>query len=132
MCLTLSGQSLVCFNQFLICLQAEMPDGPAAKKRKTTSEFDDGSFFSTSSYNFPSMKISAERIASSQPLHCRFITGHHSDGAVNAVEFSDDSSFFVSGGSDGRVLSWPSRKVDDEKWTPKAKKMSTKQSFAWS
>ncbi len=53
-----------------------------------------------------SIGISYERLSSAQPLHCRNIVGHHSNKGVNAVEFSDDSNFFLSGGSDGRVLLW--------------------------
>ena len=53
-----------------------------------------------------SIGISYERLSSAQPLLCRDIVGHHSNKGVNVVEFSDDSSLFWSGGSDGRVLLW--------------------------
>ena len=80
-------------------------------------------------YKFPSNKISAERLSSSQPLNCRGLIGHHGDGeakAINVLEFSNDRSLFVSGGDDGRVLLWPTSKKVDEKWKPKPTEMETK------
>ena len=41
-------------------------------------------------------------------LHCRDLLAHYD--AVDAIEFSDDGMFFVSGGQDRRVLLW---KIDD-------------------
>ena len=76
--------------------------------------------FRSSFYNFHPFDsgLSVERLSSSQSLNCRDLIGHHGDeGAVNSVEFSDDGSLFTSGGSDGRVLLWPTSKALDEKWT---------------
>ena len=83
-------------------------------------------------YKFPSNKISAERLSSSQPLNCRDLIGHHGKGSIDVVEFSDDGSLFVSGGRDGRVLLWPTSKAVDEKWKPKPTEMETKQEdYIW-
>ena len=71
--------------------------------------------------------LSVERISSSQPLQCRDLFGHHGiNRGITAVEFSDDGSLFASGGEDGRVLLWPTRKTVDDKWTPNPTAMGTK------
>lgn len=71
-------------------------------------------------YKFPSIGISAESLTfTPQPLQSRDLYGHHSARAVTAVEFSSNGSWFVSGGNDGRVLLWPTRKALDDQWTPK-------------
>ena len=78
-------------------------------------------------YKFPSNKISAERLSSSQPLHCRDLVGQHGDEEpINVVEFSDNGSLFVSGGADGRILLWPTSKAVDENWNPEPTEMKTK------
>ena len=81
-----------------------------------------------SSYNFPSNnRISTEFLLFYKPLFRRDLIGHHSHPAgVNVFEFSDDGSFFVSGGVDGRVLLWPTDKALDNQWNPKPTEMSTK------
>ena len=56
----------------------------------------------------------AKRLPSMQLLKCRDLIGQHSRRGVNAVEFSDDGSLFVSGGDDGRVLLWPTNQAIDE------------------
>ena len=97
----------------------ETTASPRAKKRKlsfSADDVDDGGSY----YKFPSARISFEPFFSSQPLRCRNLVGYHSDGAVNVVEFSDDGSYFVFGGGDGRVLLWPTIKAADEKWTPES------------
>ena len=81
-------------------------------------------------YKFPSNKISAERLSSSQPLNCRDLVGQHSERGVNVVEFSDDESLFVSGGRDGRVLLWPTSEAVDEKWDPEPTEMKTKHDYS--
>ena len=81
-------------------------------------------------YKFPSNKISAERLSSSQPLNCRDLIGHHGKGSIDVVEFSDDGSLFVSGGRDGRVLLWPTSKAVDEKWDPEPTEMKTKHDYS--
>ena len=108
----------------------ERIDEPTAKKRKISSSLGDGVGRTAgavlgSYYQFPSVQISAERLSSSQPLCCRGLNGHHYGRAVTVVEFSDDSSLFVSGGRDGRVLLWPTNKATDDKWTPKPIAMDT-------
>jgi len=79
----------------------------------------------SSYYKSPSIKISAERLSSSKPLTSYKLIGHHGNEAINTVEFSDDSSLFVSGGDDGRVLLWPTSKAVDEKWSPRPIVMGT-------
>jgi len=60
-------------------------------------------------------EVSGEVLSSLQPLRCRDLASRfHSDRSVNAVVFSDDDSFFVSGGEDGRVLLWPTSKAIDD------------------
>ena len=76
-------------------------------------------------YKFPSNKISAERLSSSQPLNCRDLIGHHGKGSIDVVEFSDDGSLFASGGEDGRVLLWPTNKAIDLEWIPEPTAMET-------
>ena len=103
---------------------------PTDKKRKLSSSPGDGVGGSAGAvigtyWKFPSSLISAERLSSSQPLRCRGLYVHHNGRAVNVVEFSDDSSLFVSGGRDGRVLLWPTNKATDDKWTPKPIAMDT-------
>ena len=44
---------------------------------------------------------------------------------MTVVEFSDDSSLFVSGGDDGRVLLWPTNKAIDLEWIPEPIAMET-------
>ena len=111
----------------------ERVEGPAAnKKRKlfnSVAEENSGrssrAAVISSYYKSPSIQISAERLSSTEPLTSRELIGHHSNEAINAVEFSDDSSLFVSGGDDGRVLLWPTSKAVDEKWTPRPFVMDT-------
>ena len=77
-------------------------------------------------YKFPSNKISAERLSSSQPLNCRDLIGHHGDDeGINVVEFSNDGSLFVSGGDGGRILLWPTSKAVDKNWKPKPTAIET-------
>ena len=67
-----------------------------------------------------------ERISSLNPLRYRDLVGQHGEKTeVNVVEFSDDSTFFVTGGDDGRVLLWPTSKAADDKWTPEPIAMET-------
>jgi WD40 repeat protein len=62
----------------------------------------DGRFYN---FSYSDKLLSDERFASSKPLHCTNLPGYHGDGkSVNAIEFSDDGSFFVSGGKDNTVL----------------------------
>ena len=121
---------------------------PMAKKRKLESQSsgdgDDGEHLAAGNsrsdvcisdkfYKFPSKKISAERLSSSQPLNCRDLIVHHGDGeakAINVVEFSIDGSLFVSGGADGRVLLWPISKAVDENWKPRATEMETEHDYS--
>ena len=111
---------------------------PMAKKRKLGSQSSkDGaegeplaagnshSICSGNVYKFPSNKISAERLSSSQLLNCKDLIGHHGDEEINVTEFSDDGSLFVSGGGDGRVLLWPTSKAVDEKWKPEPTAIET-------
>jgi WD repeat-containing protein 22 len=49
-------------------------------------------------------------------LHCRDLLAHY--GAVDAIEFSDDGMFFVSGGQDRRVLLWNISEVFSNKKIP--------------
>ena len=50
----------------------------------------------------------------------------HGGGPINTVEFSDDGSFFASGGGDGRVLLWPTEKVIEGKSIKTTTEMTTK------
>ena len=93
-----------------------------AKKRKLSPAAEENPSHSDSQafYNFPSNKISFDRLSSSSqaPLHSRDLSGQH-DGKVNVLEFADDSSLFASAGFDGRVLLWPTSEAADNKLTPK-------------
>ena len=91
----------------------------------TTDSLNGGSSEDLHSYRLPSTVISASLLSSSKSLRNRDLVGQH-DRGVNAVEFSDDGSFFVSGGDDGRVVLWPKDKVIDKQWAPEATAMDTK------
>ena len=108
------------------------------KKRKLEDSTLDGSLSagisclpnsSNSFYWFPSAGISAKRFASAQPLACRELNPSlHSPGRVSSTQFSEDGSFFLSCGSDGRVLLWPTNEViyGREGIAPKIQEMETK------
>jgi len=87
---------------------------------------DSSSSSSSFVYKFPPNKISFDRLSSLKPLCCRYLSDYHDNETVSSIEFSDDSSLFVSGGGDGRVLLWPTNKAVDEKWTPNPTEMNTK------
>ena len=73
----------------------------------------------SSCYKFFSNGISTEHLSSfPQSLRSRDLIGQHGGELVNIVEFSDDGSWFVSGGDDGRVLLWPTGNALDDEWTP--------------
>jgi WD40 repeat protein len=105
------------------------------KKRKIEIVGDDAGSTHTDGrfYNFSySDKLSsAERFASSKPLHCTNLPGYHGDGkSVNAIEFSEDGSFFVSGGKDNTVLLWStSNAINCKESRPKTIKMNTKHEY---
>ena len=101
-----------------------MSEGIGTEKRITASELLCEGSFSNCSYKFSSDKISEESISSSHPLRCRDLTDHHRDDGANIGEFSDDSSLFISGGQDGRVLLWSTTKTADENWTPEPTEMN--------
>ena len=52
----------------------------------------------------------------SKSLYCRDLLAHY--GCVNALEFSDDGSLFVSGSDDMRVLLWPISEALTSRETP--------------
>jgi WD40 repeat protein len=67
-----------------------------------------------------------ERLSSLNPLRYRDLFDQHGEETeVNVVEFSDDSTFFVSVGDDGRVLLWHTSKAADDKCTPEPIAMDT-------
>lgn len=110
---------------------------PQAKKRKITKTNETSNDGTSSSrtmpatgsfYKFPSNRISALQLSfSAEPLRSRDLKGCHSNRPVNTIEFSNDGSWFVSGGDDGRVLLWPIDKaLDDYQWTPKSTALDTK------
>ena len=73
----------------------------------------------SSCYKFPSNWISTEHLSFfPQSLRSRDLIGQHGGESVNIVEFSDDGSWFVSGGDDGRVLLWLTGNALDDEWTP--------------
>ena len=89
-------------------------DGGEEGSFSLTSMANDSSF-----YKFPFNGISAELLSSSaQSLGSRDLIGHHSGKSINVVEFSDDGSWLVSGGDDGRVLLWPTGNVLNDQCTP--------------
>ena len=94
--------------------------GPTAKKRKMESAAAADRF-----YNFPSdQALSARRLASSKPLYITTLGGGQ---PVNAIEFSDDGSFFVSGGNNNSVLLWStSNAINCKDIQPQNTKMDTK------
>ena len=97
--------------------------GLEAKKRKISAvDGEDDSLLAGSSKARSATKtISTDWLSSSQKhLRSRDLTGQLNGKPVNVIEFSDDGSWFVSGGDDGRMLLWPTIKALDEKWTPKA------------
>lgn len=98
-----------------------------AKKRKLI-DVDGGPSSSSNFYNFSSItEISASRVSSSKPFHSRDLIGEHGDKTeVGSVEFSDDGSFFVSGGADGRVLLWSTDSALSPKCNPKATAMDAR------
>ena len=97
---------------------------PVSKMRKMSQV---GGGNRTERYN-TNTGISAE-VFSSQDLHCRDLIGHHSKKEVTVVEFSEDGSFFVSGGKDGGVLLWPTSKAIDDQWTPNPTVMKAKHHY---
>ena len=65
-----------------------------------------------------SLSFEQFRTSSNVDFHCKWKSFHHKDlhvhsDFVNVIEFSDDGSFFVSGGNDGRLLVWPENPVLD-------------------
>ena len=52
----------------------------------------------------------------SKSLYCRDLLAHF--GCVNALEFSDDGSLFVTGSDDMRVLLWPISEALTSRETP--------------
>ena len=112
--------SYLSFNYYGIIFQVSNEgEGPRTKKRKReeVDGDDEGSisvFSRTIStfYKFPSIGISAEWLSSPlQLLRTRDRRDYHVGEGVNVVEFSDDGSFFISGGDDGRVLLWPTEQA---------------------
>ena len=101
-------------------------EGPGAKKRKigTVDREDDGLLSGSSRASSSSKTISIDWLSSSQQhLRSRDLIGQHNGKPIYITEFSDDGSWFVSGGRDGRVLLWPTIKgikALDDKLTPKA------------
>ena len=87
-----------------------MAKTPQAKKRKLDQPTTSGSI-----YNFPTDRISADRLSYSQSSLDSFdLKGYHGvsvDGRCQSVvvEFSEDGSYFLSGGCDGRVLLWSAK-----------------------
>ena len=117
-------------QQVIIELDRDGKERPQAKKRKIGATVDEGPMAAGTSRDvsvkFPSSAISAQLLtSSSQPLKSRDLVGQHGGLAVDAIEFSDDGSFFVSGGDDGRVLLWPTDKAIDPKWEPQPTAINT-------
>ena len=57
-----------------------------------------------------------EQLRTNVDFNCKWKSFHHKDlhvhsDFVNVIEFSEDGSFFVSGGNDGRLLVWPENPV---------------------
>ena len=44
---------------------------------------------------------------------------------VYTIAFSDDGSWFVLGGQDGRILLWPTNKAIDVQWKPAPTEMES-------
>ena len=92
-----------------------MAKTPQAKKRKLDQPTTSGSI-----YNFPTDRISADRLSYSQSSLDSFnLKGYHGGQSVVVwhggtrqsvvVEFSEDGSYFLSGGCDCRVLLWSAK-----------------------
>lgn len=122
-----------CFN-YVLFLQTFGMAGPESKKRKRGDNRDNefltagiSSKTVSTFYDFPSNETRI--ISYSKSLFSRKdLNGGKK--AVKAVEFSDDGSWFASGGEDFRVLLWPTDKVNDLKWKSKAEEMETKHADA--
>ena len=70
--------------------------------------------------NFHQKGISSNFISAHGYLQSRDINGQKQNSSFGArtLEFSNDGSWFISGGIDGRVLLWPTKKALDTRWTP--------------
>ena len=87
-------------------------DEPKLKRVKATVADGSSSRYCFRSNNRNAGRFSAGRLASSETLHCKNLTGHHS-AVIRAMDFSEDGSLLVSGGGDDRVLVWRMDQVLD-------------------
>jgi len=78
-------------------------------------------------YKFPSAGICIDDLSSPQSFSCQDVSeDRHGGKGVQAVEFSDDGSYFVSDGDDDRVLLWPTSEITRGYETDRISEMKTK------